>query len=59
MKRFALLPRLIGFLMVEMATNLLPPVAWTDLQTMTSTGGVMQISSPLTNVAAFYRLRAQ
>jgi hypothetical protein len=45
---------------VQVATNLLPPVVWQDLQTMTSTGGVVQITdASSTNGMSFYRVGVQ
>ncbi len=45
---------------VQMATNLVPPVTWQDLQTLTSTGGVAQMTDAnATNRMGFYRIRVQ
>jgi len=45
---------------VQMATNLVPPVVWQNLQTITSTGGVVQITdATATNVTRFYRVGVQ
>ena len=42
---------------VQMATNLSPPIVWQDLQTITSTGGVVQVTDAnATNVTSFYRV---
>jgi hypothetical protein len=41
---------------VQQATNLIPPVAWQTLSTLTSTGQVMQVLDPAaTNPTRFYR----
>jgi parallel beta-helix repeat protein len=46
--------------LLQMATNLTPPVVWQTLQTLNSTGGVVQITDPSpTNSAQFYRIQAQ
>ena len=45
---------------VQVATNLNPPVVWQNLQTITSTGGVVQITDAnATNVMSFYRIGVQ
>ena len=45
---------------VEVTTNLDPPVVWQDLQTITSTGGVVQVTDAnATNVTSFYRVGVQ
>jgi len=45
---------------VEYATNLASPIAWLSLKSLTSTGGVVQITdTAATNTARFYRVRAQ
>ena len=45
---------------VQVATNLLPPVVWQDLQTITGTGGVVQITdASATNGMSFYRVGVQ
>jgi len=45
---------------VQMTTNLDPPVVWQDLQTITSTGGVVQVTDAnATNVTSFYRVGVQ
>lgn len=45
---------------VETATNLNPPVTWQALQTISSTGGVVQVvDSTPTNATQFYRVRVQ
>ena len=45
---------------VEYATNLTPVISWQTLQSLTSTGGVVQIiDATPTNEARFYRIRAQ
>jgi hypothetical protein len=45
---------------VQMATNLAPPIVWRNLQTNISTGGVVQITDVnATNVTSFYRVSAQ
>jgi PKD repeat protein len=45
---------------VQMTTNLAPPVVWADLQTITSTGGVVQImDANATNATSFYRVGVQ
>lgn len=44
---------------VEMATNLSPTVLWHTVQTISSTGGQVQVTDPATtNAAQFYRMRA-
>ena len=43
-----------------MATNLMPPIVWQNLQTINSTGGVIQVTDAnATNVTSFYRVGAQ
>jgi hypothetical protein len=46
---------------VQVATNLIPPIAWQDLQTITSTGGVVQVTDPNAPNAgtSFYRVGVQ
>jgi hypothetical protein len=46
---------------VQVATNLVPPIAWQDLQTITSTGGVVQVTDPNAPNAgtSFYRVGVQ
>ncbi len=45
---------------VEYATNLASPITWLSLKSLTSTGGVVQITdTAATNAARFYRVRAQ
>jgi hypothetical protein len=45
---------------VQAATNLAPPVVWQNLQTITSTGGVVQVTDAnATNVTGFYRVGVQ
>jgi len=45
---------------VQVATNLNPPVVWQNLQTITSTGGVVQVTDAnATNVTSFYRVGVQ
>ena len=45
---------------VQVATNLVPPVMWQNLQTITSTGGVVQVTDAnATNVTSFYRVGVQ
>jgi hypothetical protein len=45
---------------VEETTNLTPPVTWTSVITITSTGQVMQVTdTKATNTARFYRARTQ
>ena len=45
---------------VQMATNLAPPIAWQNLQMITSTGGLIQLSvTNATNETGFYRVLAQ
>lgn len=45
---------------VEYATNLTPPITWQTVKSLTSTGGVEQVTdSSATNDARFYRIRAQ
>jgi hypothetical protein len=46
--------------LLQMTTNLTPPVAWQTLKTLNSTGGIIQITDPaLTNSTQFYRIQAQ
>jgi len=43
---------------VEQTTNLVPPVTWQTVQTLTSTGEVMQVTHTKgTNEMRFYRAR--
>jgi len=45
---------------VQMTTNLIPPVIWQNLQTITSTGGMVQITDAnATNATSFYRVGVQ
>jgi len=45
---------------VEQATNLAPPVLWQTVQTLSSTGALMQVTdSKATNAMRFYRARTQ
>jgi hypothetical protein len=45
---------------IEYATNLNPPIAWTLLRSLVSTGAVMTVTdSAATNDARFYRVRSQ
>jgi hypothetical protein len=45
---------------VQVATNLIPPIVWQDLQTITSTGGVVQVTDPnAPNGTSFYRVGVQ
>jgi hypothetical protein len=45
---------------VEQATNLAPPVTWQTVQTLISTGSVMQVTdTKVTNSMRFYRTRMQ
>ena len=46
---------------VQVATNLIPPIVWQDLQTITSTGGVVQVTDPNAPNAgtSFYRVSVQ
>jgi hypothetical protein len=45
---------------VQVATNLIPPIVWQDLQTITSTGGVVQVTDPnAPNGMSFYRVSVQ
>ncbi len=45
---------------VQVTTNLVPPVVWQNLQTITSTGGVLQITDAnATNATGFYRIGVQ
>jgi len=45
---------------VQMATNLDPPIVWQNLQTIASTGGVVQVmDANATNVTSFYRVGVQ
>jgi len=46
---------------VQVATNLVPPIVWQDLQTITSTGGVVQVTDPNAPNAgtSFYRVGVQ
>lgn len=45
---------------LEMATNLVTPINWQNLQTLISTGGVIQVTdSKATNAMRFYRTRTQ
>jgi parallel beta-helix repeat protein len=46
---------------VQVATNLIPPIVWQDLQTITSTGGVVQVTDPNAPNAGtcFYRVGVQ
>ena len=46
--------------LLQMTTNLSPPVVWQTLQTLNSTGGVIQMTDTTpTNAAQFYRVMAQ
>jgi hypothetical protein len=43
---------------VEQATNLAPPITWQAVQTLISTGAVMQVTdTKATNTMRFYRNR--
>ena len=45
---------------VQVATNLIPPIVWQDLQTITSIGGVIQVTDPNPiNGMSFYRVGVQ
>ena len=45
---------------VQVATNLISPIVWQYLQTITSTGGVVQVTDPNTpNGMSFYRVGVQ
>jgi hypothetical protein len=45
---------------VQVATNLVPTVVWQNLQSITSTGGVVQVTDAnATNVMSFYRIGVQ
>jgi hypothetical protein len=45
---------------VEQATNLAPPVTWRSVQTLISTGALMQVTdTKATNAMRFYRTRTQ
>jgi hypothetical protein len=45
---------------VQVTTNLAPPIVWQTLQTITSTGGVVQVTDAnATNVTSFYRIGVQ
>ena len=45
---------------VQVTTNLVPPVVWQNLQTITSTGGVVQVTDAnATNGTGFYRVGVQ
>jgi parallel beta-helix repeat protein len=45
---------------VQVTTNLISPIVWQDLQTITSTGGVVQVTDPNTpNGMSFYRVGVQ
>lgn len=45
---------------LEYATNLASPITWQNLKSLTSTGGVVQITdTSATNGARFYRVKAQ
>ena len=45
---------------LQMATNLTPPIAWQSLQTLSCTGAVVQMTrSAPTNAAQFYRVMAR
>ena len=45
---------------VQVATNLIPPIVWQDLQTITCTGGVVQVTDPnAPNGTSFYRVGVQ
>ena len=45
---------------VEYATNLAAPITWLTLKSLTSTGGVVQITdTAATNATRFYRVKAQ
>jgi hypothetical protein len=45
---------------VQVATNFIPTIVWQDLQTITSTGGVVQITvANATNVVSLYRIGVQ
>jgi hypothetical protein len=45
---------------VQVTTNLAPPVVWQNLQTITGTGGVVQVTDAnATNGTGFYRVGVQ
>jgi hypothetical protein len=45
---------------VQVTTNLVPPVVWQNLQTIISTGGVVQVTDAnATNGTSFYRVGVQ
>ena len=45
---------------VEQTTNLIAPVVWQTVTSLSSTGGVLQVTDPqATNAAQFYRVRVQ
>jgi hypothetical protein len=45
---------------LEFATNLASPITWLNLKSLTSSGGVVQITdASATNAARFYRVKAQ
>jgi parallel beta-helix repeat protein len=45
---------------VQVATNLIPPIVWQDLETITSTGCVVQVTDPnAPNGMSFYRVSVQ
>jgi hypothetical protein len=44
---------------IQKATNLAAPIVWTDLQTITSTGGVVNVVDRATNAAGYYRVGVQ
>jgi hypothetical protein len=45
---------------VQVATDLNPPIVWLDLQTFTSTGGVVQVTDPnISSGMSFYRVGVQ
>jgi hypothetical protein len=51
-------PSSAGDFVLQTATNLAPPVAWSNVvATVTTNGGALSVSLPATNAQRFFRLR--